>query len=100
MPTSLARGTMAFFASATTSFLLAQLAVVVGMADPVGQPAAGSTFAAVHLVTVGWLTVLVLGALRQFLPVITASRPVGDRLALASLVAVDLGLGGMVLGFL
>lgn len=100
MPTSLARGTMAFFASATTSFTLAQLAVVVGMADPVAQPAAGSSFAAVHLVTVGWLTVLVLGALRQFLPVITASRPVGDRLALASLVAVDLGLGGMVLGFL
>lgn len=100
MPTSLARGTMAYFASATASFLLAQACVVFGLADPVRGPAAPWTFVAVHLVTVGWLTVLVLGALRQFLPVITASRPVGDALAPWALSSIDAGLLGMLVGFL
>lgn len=60
---------------------------------------AGATLAAVHLLTVGWITLLMFGALFQFVPVLTGGRLADQRLSLATLLLVEAGLAGMVAGF-
>ncbi len=94
------RWTMAHFESALVFFLLAQVAMVAGAAFPVTPLLAPTTLATVHLLTIGWLTVLMLGALHQFIPVITAQGTVAGASALVSLIAILTGLGGMEAGFL
>ncbi|MDI3270628.1 MAG: hypothetical protein QJR00_07960 [Bacillota bacterium] len=96
----LARWTMGYFMAAYGSFLLAQLLLVSGQTFPAAPLASPWTLAAVHLITIGWLTLLMLGALGQFLPVITATSPRGHGLYLAGLILILLGLLGMETGFL
>jgi hypothetical protein len=62
--------------------------MVAGNTFPVTPLLGPTTIAMVHLVTIGWLTVLMLGALHQFIPVITAKGTVAGRSALVSLVAI------------
>ena len=97
---AISRWTMLHFGVALTFFLLAQLAMAAGVAFPATPLGAPTTLASVHLLTIGWLTVLMLGALHQFIPVITAQGEVAGVSALVSLIAVILGLGGMEAGFL
>jgi hypothetical protein len=97
---AVSRWTMLHFGAALTLFLLAQLAMAAGATFPATALFAPTTLAAVHLVTIGWLTILMLGALHQFIPVITAEGAVAGRSALVSLVAILTGLGGMEVGFL
>ena len=100
MPTRLARWTMVYLSVALAAFVAAQVVLVGGWAGPIGALQAPATLAAVHLLTVGWLTLLMFAALRQFVPVMTAGRPRGDGTALAALIAVSGGLFMMVGGFL
>jgi hypothetical protein len=95
----LSRWTPSFFVCALLNFLVAQALVLAGITWPVKSAAAPGTLIAVHLLTIGWLLLLMLGALFQFIPVI-ASRPLpGQPLALATLVAIQAGLIGMICGF-
>ncbi|MDE2182915.1 MAG: hypothetical protein KGJ78_07835 [Alphaproteobacteria bacterium] len=94
------RWTMLHFWAAFGLFALAQAAMALGFAYPDVPLFAPTTLAVVHLLTIGWITVLMLGALHQFLPVITAQRIVAGRSALISLVAILGGLCGMEAGFL
>lgn len=71
-----------------------------GAAYPAEPLLAPATLAAVHLLTVGWLTLLIFGALHQFVPVIAAQSKATGRPALLSLLAIVVGLGGMETGFL
>lgn len=96
----LSRWTPAMFACALGSFVLAQLLVVAGVSWPAASQFAPATLVAVHLFTIGWISLLMLGALFQFVPVITARKLVSQRLSLAVLVLMVLGLAGMVAGFL
>lgn len=95
-----ARWTMGYFTAAFASFAIAQTLVVAGAAYPAQSLFAPETLVSVHLITIGWLSVLILGALRQFVPVITATRPVGDRVAGWALAAINGGLVFMAAGFL
>lgn len=97
---AISRWTMLHFGVALSFFLLAQIAMAAGVAFPAMPLSAPTTLATVHLLTIGWLTVLMLGALHQFIPVITAQGEVAGLSALVSLIAVVLGLGGMEAGFL
>lgn len=97
---TMSRWTILHFKSALALFLLAQLAMAVGAAFPMTSLLAPTTLATVHLVTIGWLTILMLGALHQFVPVIAAQGRVAGTSALASLVTTLVGLGGMEAGFL
>lgn len=97
--TGVARWTMTYFGAAFVSFAVAQALIALGLAYPSAPLFAPWTFVAVHLITIGWLTVLILGALRQFVPVITATQPEGDAVAGWALVAIDIGLLAMVAGF-
>lgn len=96
----LSRWTLLFFACALANFLVAQVLIVAGLTYPVQSWAAPGTLIAVHLMTLGWLLLLVLGALFQFIPVITSRVLPSQNLALATLVAVQVGLIGMICGFL
>ena len=97
---TVSRWTLAHFEAALAFFLLAQLAMVAGIAFPATSLLAPTTLATVHLLTIGWLSVLMLGALHQFIPVITVQGKVAGTSALVSLIAILAGLGGMETGFL
>lgn len=96
----LSRWTLLIFACALVNFLLAQALIVAGVTWPEAALTAGSTLVAVHLITLGWLTLLMFGALLQFVPVITTKPLLNQWLSFAVLVLVELGLAGMVIGFL
>lgn len=96
---AVSRWTIHHFAVALVFFLLAQAAMVAGVAFPIVGLFEPTTLATVHLVTIGWLTILMLGALHQFVPVITARGTAARGSALVSLVAIVTGLVFMEAGF-
>lgn len=54
----------------------------------------------VHLVTIGWLSLALCGALFQFVPVLTGSPLYSERLPLPALACLLAGLTSLLLGFL
>lgn len=96
----ISRWTMAHFWVALACFVAAQAEMALGIAFPAASLFDPLTLTAVHLLTIGWITLLMLGALHQFLPVITAQTIVAGRSALISLIAIAAGLIGMETGFL
>ncbi|HET9149910.1 MAG TPA: hypothetical protein VFO61_05455 [Alphaproteobacteria bacterium] len=99
MGAGVSRWTMAHFAGAVASLVAAEVLMASGAAFPGADLGAPLTLIAVHLVTIGWLGLLVFGALYQFVPVLVAKPLFSQRLALVSLVLVGLGLAGMIVGF-
>ena len=69
---SVSRWTPLYFALALGSFVLAQIVMAAGIMFPSASLFTPASLVAVHLLTIGWLTLLMLGALQQFVPVITA----------------------------
>ncbi len=100
MGARLSRWTPAYFAVAVLALLGAEALVAGGFAYPAAPLLAPWSLVAVHLVTIGWLSVLMLGALHQFLPVIAARPLASDCLAFVSLILITIGLAAMLLGFL
>jgi hypothetical protein len=96
--TRVSRYALPYFAVALTALMLAELGLASGL-FPFADPLAPSALVVVHLTTVGWLTLLVLGALSQFLPVISARPLFDERLSLLALILIPTGLLGMLLGF-
>ncbi|GAB6876554.1 hypothetical protein [Thermaerobacter litoralis] len=100
MGVRVSRWTLAYFTAALISFAAAQAILAVGWADPVRAVAGPTTLAVVHLLTIGWLSLLILGALQQFVPVITERSLASDTAAAWALGLIVTGLVGMVTGFL
>lgn len=96
----LSRWTLLFFACALVNFLAAQLVILSGVSWPFQPMYASGTLVAVHLLTVGWLLLLMLGALFQFIPVITSNVLPSQRLELVTLGAIEIGLLLMICGFI
>lgn len=95
----LSRWTLLFFACALVNFVLAQALILAGFTYPAQSWASPGTLIVVHLMTVGWLLLLMLGALFQFVPVITSKMLPSQHLALVTLLGIQAGLIGMVCGF-
>lgn len=95
----LSRWTLPFFGCALLNFIAAQALVIAGVSWPAQSWAAPGTLVTVHLLTIGWLLLLMLGALFQFVPVMTSKMLPSQNMALATLAAVELGLFGMICGF-
>lgn len=93
------RWTPLFFASALVNFVIAQTLCVAGLTWPTQSLLSSGTLIAVHLVTLGWLSLLMFGALFQFVPVITSQALPSHGLALATLLAMEVGLLAMLFGF-
>lgn len=94
------RWTMLHFGCAIVALLMALALLVSGYADPLQGLRAPSMLIAVHLTTIGWLSLLMLGALYQFVPVITNSTLYSQRLPILGLGFIGVGLTLMLLGFL
>jgi hypothetical protein len=94
------RWTMLHFGCAITDLLMAEVLLVAGYADPLTGLRTPATLIGVHLGTIGWLSLLMLGALYQFVPVITNTPLYSQRLPLYSLIAIVPGLAAMLAGFL
>jgi hypothetical protein len=91
---------MSYFALALTCLLGGLALMASGFGYPtVGLPAP-QTLLVVHLLVIGWLSLLMCGALFQFVPVLTARRLHSNSLPLPTLVCLTAGLVLLLCGFL
>ncbi len=96
---TLSRWTMSYFAAACLMLLAGQGLMVAGYGYPSADLGAPETLVVVHLVAIGWLSLLMAGALLQFVPVLIARPVVGARFAAPALLLLLGGLGCLAAGF-
>lgn len=97
---TLSRWTMSYFAVALGSLLMAECLMAGGYGFPGAPIAAPQTLVVVHVVAIGWLSMLLCGALFQFVPVLVAKPLYSNFLPLPTLVLLCAGLLGLLCGFL
>jgi hypothetical protein len=97
---SLSRWSMAFFAVSLACLVAAEALLASGYGFPGHALEAPQTLVVVHLVAIGWLSMLMCGALFQFVPVLVAKPLRRSFLALPVLVCLTAGLACLVAGFL
>ena len=97
---ALSRWTMSYFAAALLALLAAEALMAAGFGFPVEPLRSPSSLVLVHLVTIGWLSLTMCGALHQFIPVLTERPLHSDRLSLPALALLIAGLIALVFGFL
>lgn len=97
---TLCRWTMSYFAAALTALLATEGLMAVGYGFPQSDLRAPDTLVLVHLVTIGWLSLAMCGALFQFVPVLTSRPLYSDWLPLPTLIFLLTGLAALLLGFL
>jgi hypothetical protein len=82
------------------SLVTAEVLMTFGFGFPSAAVIAPDTLALVHLVTIGWLSLAMCGALFQFVPVLTATPRPGEGTSVVALVLLVTGLIALVCGFL
>lgn len=96
---SLSRWTLSYFACALACLVVAEGLMAFGFGYPGAAMDAPETLILVHLVAVGWLSLLMCGAMFQFVPVLVASPLRGEALPPLALAAIASGLLGLLAGF-
>ena len=97
--TTLSRWTMSYFGAALFFLLLAESLLSAGVWAPSSPVAEPHALIIVHSMTIGWLALLMIGALLQFTPVLTGLGPSTGRLDLPCLAGSVAGLGLLLCGF-
>jgi hypothetical protein len=91
---------MSYFALALVCLLGALALIAFGFGYPTTDVATPQTLLVVHLIAIGWLSLLMCGALFQFVPVLIARPLAFPSLPLPALACLVAGLGALILGFL
>jgi hypothetical protein len=91
---------MSYFALALLSLMSALALMAAGFGYPSADIAAPQTLIVVHVVAIGWLSLLLCGALFQFVPVLIARPLHSGSLPLPALGCLAAGLVLLVCGFL
>jgi hypothetical protein len=91
---------MSYFATALVALVAAEALMAAGYGYPGAPVDAAQTLVLVHLVAIGWLSILMCGALFQFVPVLVARPLHDDALPLPTLACFVAGLAALLLGFL
>lgn len=97
---NLSRWTMSYFVTALCALLVAEGLMAVGYGFPGAHLRAPETLLLVHLVAIGWLSLLMCGALFQFVPVLVAHGLHSETLPLPALFLLLAGLLSLLAGFL
>ena len=82
---ALSRWTMSYFAAALAALIAAELLMTSGYGYPAAPVGAPETLVLVHIVVIGWLSLLMCGALFQFVPVLIARPLYSNSLPLPTL---------------
>lgn len=97
---TLSRWTLSWFATALVALVLAELLMTLGFGYPGHATTSAQTLILVHITALGWLSLLLCGALFQFVPVLVARPLYSDSLPLPTLGCLVGGLILLVSGFL
>ncbi|HVV92129.1 MAG TPA: hypothetical protein VHD15_01810 [Hyphomicrobiales bacterium] len=96
---TLSRWTMSYFAAALVFLFAAEALMAAGYGFPAAPVAAPATLVLVHVVALGWLSLLMCGALFQFVPVLVARPLYSDRLPLPALGLLLGGIAALLCAF-
>ena len=91
---------MSYFAAGLVAFMVAQGLMIAGYGFPNAATAAPETLVLVHVVALGWLSMLMCGALFQFVPVLVARPLFSNAAPLPTLLCLLGGLTMLLCGFL
>lgn len=97
---TLSRWTMSYFAAAIVALLLSEILMIIGYGYPHQPVEAAQTLVLVHIVAIGWLSLLMCGALFQFVPVLVARPLHSDAMPLPILACLIAGLAALLFGFM
>jgi hypothetical protein len=97
---NLSKWTMSYFAIAIVWLIAAEATMMSGFGFPSAELASPDTLVVVHMVSIGWLSTAMCGALFQFVPVLVARPLFDERWVLPALGFLTVGLGALLAGFL
>ena len=91
---------MSYFVAALAALIAGETLMVAGYGFPAATLSSPETLILVHVIAIGWMSLLLCGALFQFLPVLVAHPLYSNTLPLPTLFFLLGGLVLLLLGFL
>ena len=94
-----ARVVLPHFAFSALSFLVLAILMLLADTELLSHYFQGKTLAITHLATLGWISMVIFGALYQLIPVVFETRLYSEKLALLTFVLFAVGIVAMVFSF-